>query len=252
MEPNGPDDPDLTQRQRALRRFYEDYIEQNVHAPSMREAAAAVGLKSTSSVAYQLEQLRKKGYLSSDFGRPRTTIPTRKAHPQSPPGSGARERTLVPVVGRIAAGGEVTAVDLTAGEEYVHVPPGIVGAHDHFALEVAGDSMIGKAIIDGDRVVVRSGSEARNGDTVVAWFPDADTSPEQGEATLKTYKRVGGHVWLIGESRLRPDSRRRGGHPRQGCLRLPRGALSSRVGNAGQRESDLPLTWRVPVVDLAG
>jgi hypothetical protein len=66
-------------------------------------------------------------------------------------------------------------------------------------FEVAGDSMIGKAIIDGDRVVVRRGCEVRNGDTVVAWF-DSDTSPEDGEATLKTYKRVGGHVWLMPEN----------------------------------------------------
>jgi repressor LexA len=103
------------------------------------------------------------------------------------------------VISRTAAGGTVTAVDLTGVEEYVHVPPGIVGAHEHFALEVAGDSMIGKAIIDGDRVVVRRGCEVRNGDTVVAWF-DSDTSPEDGEATLKTYKRVGGHVWLMPEN----------------------------------------------------
>lgn len=197
MEPN---DPDLTHRQRAIVRFYEEYIKRNVHAPSMREVCAAVGLASTSSVAYQLKQLRRKGYLSGHFGRPRTTIPIRKARPQSPQGPGAHRRTLVPVVGRIGASPRLTAADLTAGEEYVHVPPGIVGAHEHFALEVTGDSMIGKAIVNGDRVVVRRGSEARNGDTVVAWFPDTDTSPEEGEATLKTYKRTGGHVWLLPEN----------------------------------------------------
>ena len=77
--------------------------------------------------------------------------------------------------------------------------------HEHFALEVAGDSMIGKAIISGDRVVVRCGCEVRNGDTVVARFDDSDTSPEEGEATLKTFKRVDGHVWLLPEIPPRSD-----------------------------------------------
>jgi repressor LexA len=49
-------------------------------------------------------------------------------------------------------------------------------------------------------VVVRYGCEARNGDTVVAYFADSDTSPEEGDATLKTFKRVGGHVWLMPEN----------------------------------------------------
>lgn len=93
----------------------------------------------------------------------------------------------------------MTAVNL-AEEEYVHVPSGIVSTHEHFALEVVGDSMIGKAIISGDRVVVRRGCDVRNGDTVVAQFNDSDTSPEEGEATLKTFKRTGGHVWLMPEN----------------------------------------------------
>ena len=80
------------------------------------------------------------------------------------------------------------------------VPAGIADPYEYFALEVAGDSMIGKAIIDGDRVVVRRGCEVRNGDTVVARFDDSDTSPEEGDATLKTLRRVGGHVWLMPEN----------------------------------------------------
>jgi repressor LexA len=192
--------PGLTRRQHDIIRFCRDFIERNGYAPTMREIGAAVGLKSTSSVSYQVQELREMGHLSRDFGRPRTTIPARAVGPQSPPGPGERGRTLVPVIGRIAAGGTVTACSLADGDEYVHVPPGIVSTHEHFALEVVGDSMIGKAIIDGDRVVVRCGCEARNGDTVVARFDDSDTSPEEGEATLKTYKRTGGHVWLMPEN----------------------------------------------------
>jgi len=122
------------------------------------------------------------------------------AAPQAPPGPGEDGRTLVQVIGRIAAGGPITAASLA--EEYVHVPPGIASTHEHFALQVVGDSMIGKGIISGDRVVVRCRCEIRNGDTVVARF-DSDTSPEaspEGDATLKTFKRVGGHVWLLPEN----------------------------------------------------
>jgi repressor LexA len=190
----------LTLRQRDIVRFCEDYIEHRGYPPTLREIGAAVGLKSTSSVSYQVRELQRKGHLSRDVGRPRTTMPTRASDPQPPPGPGEHGRTLVPVIGRTAAGGKVTAVDLAGGEEYVLVPASIVSAHEHFALEVAGDSMIGKSIIDGDRVVVRCGCEVRNGDTVVARFDDSDTSPEEGEATLKTFKRVGDHVWLLPEN----------------------------------------------------
>jgi repressor LexA len=119
---------------------------------------------------------------------------------QTPPEPGEDGRTLVQVIGRIAAGGPITAVDLPG--EYVPVPSSISSPHEHFALEVVGDSMIGKAIISGDRVVVRYGCEVRNGDIVVARF-DIDTTPEassEGDATLKTFKQVDGHVWLLPEN----------------------------------------------------
>jgi repressor LexA len=200
MERTDPQRPSLSRRQRDIVRFCEDYIECNGYPPTLREIGTAVGLKSTSSVEYQVRELQRKGYLSRDLGRPRTTMPTRATGPQSLPRHGEHGRTLVPVIGRIFAGGTVAAVQLAEGEEYVHMPPGIVSTHEHFGLEVVGDSMIGKAIVSGDRVVVRCGCEVRNGDTVVARFDDSDTSPEEGEATLKTLKRVGGHVWLLPEN----------------------------------------------------
>jgi repressor LexA len=195
-----PQYPGLTRRQRDIVCFCTDHYQRHGYPPTLREIGTAVGLKSTSSVDYQVRELQRKGYLSRDVGRPRTTRPrtlaTEAAVPQAPPEPGEDGWTLVQVIGRIAAGGPITAVDLPG--EYVPVPPGIAGAHEHFALEVVGDSMIGKAIISGDRVVVRRGCEVRNGDTVVARF-DSDTSPE-GDATLKTFKRVGGHVWLLPEN----------------------------------------------------
>ena len=196
-----PQHPGLTRRQQDIVWFCKYHIERNGYPPTLREIGAAVGLKSTSSVAYQLQGLQRKGCLGRGLGRPRTTLPrlpARDAAPQTSPGLGEHGQTLVQVIGRIAAGGPITAADVAG--EYVLVPPGMAGAHEHFALEVVGDSMIGKAIISGDRVVVRRGCEVRNGDTVVARFDDSDTSPEEGEATLKTFKRVGGHVWLLPEN----------------------------------------------------
>jgi repressor LexA len=193
--------PGLTGRQRDIVCFCTDHIERNGYPPTLREIGTAVGLRSPSGVAYQVKELKRKGYLSSGSGQPRTTMPrmpARETAPRASPGPGEYEGTPVQVVGRIAAGERITAMDLA--EEYVYLPPGIAGTHEHFALEVVGDSMIGKAILSGDRVVVRYGCEARNGDTVVARFDDSDTSPEEGEATLKTLKRVGGHVWLLPEN----------------------------------------------------
>lgn len=105
MEPTDPEDPSPTRRERDIVRFCKDYIERNRYAPAMREIGAAVGLKSVSSVSYQVQKLRRKGHLSRDFGRPRTTIPIKAVRPQLPPGPGGYGRTLVPVIGRIFAGG---------------------------------------------------------------------------------------------------------------------------------------------------
>jgi len=195
--------PGLTRRQRDIVCFCSDHNQRHDYPPTLREIGAAVGLKSTSSVDYQVRELQRKGYLRRDLGRPRTIrprTPTRPAAPQVPPEQGDDGRAFVQVIGRIAAGGPITAVDLPG--EYVPVPPDIASTHEHFALEVVGDSMTGKAIISGDRVVVRCGCEIRNGDTVVARF-DSDTSPDaspEGDATLKTFKRVGEHVWLLPEN----------------------------------------------------
>lgn len=194
-----PPDPGLTRRQQDIIMFCTDHVRRNDYPPTLREIGAAVGLKSASSVSYQVRELQRKGYLSREEGRPRTTTlrqPGVELAPQAPPRPGEHGQVPVQVIGRIAAGGPISAVDLAG--EYVHVPASIASTHEHFALEVVGDSMIGKAIIDGDRVVVRCNCEVRNGDIVVARF-DGDTSPE-GEATLKTFKRADGHVWLMPEN----------------------------------------------------
>jgi repressor LexA len=94
---------------------------------------------------------------------------------------------FVPLVGRIAAGGPILAEE--AIEDIFPLPKQIVGEGTLFLLKVAGDSMINAAIADGDWVVVRQQPVAESGDIVAAMI--------DGEATVKTFKRADGHVWLM-------------------------------------------------------
>lgn len=93
----------------------------------------------------------------------------------------------MPVVGRIAAGGPILAEQVV--EDVFPLPRQLVGDGDLFLLKVSGDSMIDAAICDGDWVVVRRQPVAENGEIVAAMI--------DGEATVKTFKRVDGHVWLL-------------------------------------------------------
>ena len=102
--------------------------------------------------------------------------------------------TEVPLVGRIAAGVPVLADELL--EDVVPLPRMLVGSGEGLImLKVAGDSMVGAAIADGDWVVVHRQPDADNGDIVAAML-ESETSTD-GEATVKTLKKADGHVWLI-------------------------------------------------------
>ena len=97
------------------------------------------------------------------------------------------EPTYVPVLGRIAAGGPILAEE--AVEDVFPLPRELVGEGALFLLKVVGESMVDAAICDGDWVVVRQQNVADNGDIVAAMI--------DGEATVKTFKRTGGQVWLM-------------------------------------------------------
>ena len=97
------------------------------------------------------------------------------------------EPTYVPVLGRIAAGGPILAEE--AVEDVFPLPRELVGEGSLFLLKVVGESMVDAAICDGDWVVVRQQNVADNGDIVAAMI--------DGEATVKTFKRTGGQVWLM-------------------------------------------------------
>lgn len=188
-------DAGLTERQRTILEVIRASVTTRGYPPSIREIGDAVGLTSTSSVAHQLRTLERKGYLRRDPNRPRA-VDVRAANdaPATPvvttemAGSDALpEPTFVPVLGRIAAGGPILAEE--AVEDVFPLPRELVGEGSLFLLKVVGESMVDAAICDGDWVVVRQQNVADNGDIVAAMI--------DGEATVKTFKRTRGQVWLM-------------------------------------------------------
>jgi repressor LexA len=180
---------DLTARQRRILEFIRDWVERYGYPPSVREIGEAVGLVSPSSVAYQLKELERKGFLRRDPNRPRAVDvrppsdlvddETMRAHRPTP--------AYVPMLGRIAAGGPILAEQ--AVEDVFPLPRELVGEGEVFMLQVKGDSMLEAAICDRDWVVVRQQPIANSGEIVAAMI--------DGEATVKTYRRRDGHVWLM-------------------------------------------------------
>ena len=155
--------------------FVNQFVQENGFAPSVREIGAAVGLRSTASVSYHLQQLQAKGLLQSPGakGRKRAIVTAQR------PGQ-------IPVVGVVTAGIPILALENQEGTISWDGDPSC------FALRVRGDSMIGAGILDGDMVVVRPQSSADDGQIVVARIGD--------EATVKRLRRRDGQVWLLPEN----------------------------------------------------
>ncbi|MBH0122015.1 transcriptional repressor LexA [Rhodococcus sp. NPDC003382] len=187
----------LTERQRRVLEVIRDSVAERGYPPSIREIGDAVGLNSTSSVAHQLRTLERKGFLRRDANRPRAVdvrgledsavTPDDSTETTAPATSAVPSAAMVPVVGRIAAGGPILAEE--AVEDVFPLPRELVGQGSLFLLKVVGESMIDAAICDGDWVVVRQQNVAENGDIVAAML--------DGEATVKTFKRVKKDVWLM-------------------------------------------------------
>ncbi len=225
--------PDLTKRQKEVLAILRSELLRHRYAPTMREIAAKAGLASTSSVKYQLDELEEKGYVRRDPRRPRTILLTEKglegthrttrgdytnaglprgareaeeegaeesealvadaspAHGDASPAHGGEahvdQSVAVPLVGRIAAGAPILADQRI--DEAFPLPRRLTGGGDLFMLEVSGDSMLEAAICDGDWVVVRRQRVAENGEIVAAMI--------DGEATVKVFRKEGGHVTLL-------------------------------------------------------
>jgi repressor LexA len=179
----------LTPRQRDAFDFIKRFGERRGFAPSYEEIRVHLGVASLNAVAKLVTQLRRRGYLA-----PAPPNAKRWLEPRRPPRR--PETSLVPLLGVIAAGQPIEAIETP---EEIEVPSSLLGsggrrpapasAHgDRYSLRVRGDSMIEDGIHDGDIVIVRRASRAENGETVVAVV--------DGEATLKRFHRAGSSVEL--------------------------------------------------------
>lgn len=168
----------ISDKQQQIFEFIKDKISERGVAPSVREIGEAVGLKSTSSVQYNLNILEESGYIVRD---PKLKRTIRIA--------GAAENvSQIPLVGTVTAGMPILATQQI--DEYIAVS-GVIGKN-LFALHVKGDSMINAGIYDGDIVIVEQVPVAQNGEIVVALVDD--------EATVKRFYKENGHF------RLQPEN----------------------------------------------
>ncbi|GAB2643011.1 transcriptional repressor LexA [Kribbella swartbergensis] len=174
----------LPERQQRMLVVIRDWVVRYGYAPSSRQIGDAVGLKSSSSVSKHLASLEEKGFLrrSPSVSRPIDV----RMFLQDTPREQAEDSVPVPVVGDIAAGTPIAAVEHV--DDVMQLPRELTGRGNVFGLRVRGESMIDAAICDGDIVVVRQQSEAHSGQIVAAMIDD--------EATVKVYRRRNGHMYL--------------------------------------------------------
>jgi repressor LexA len=172
----------LTRRQREIYDYVCDFVKRSGYSPSLEEIAAHFGLNSVATVHKHVQHLVEKGFLRKAWNR------SRSLEPVQPVGAGLSD---LPVLGTVAAGSPIEAIEDVAAAESIAVPPDMVArVGETYVLRVSGESMINEQIRDGDMVVVESRSEARNGDTVVALVGGRD-------ATLKKFYRRGDKVRLV-------------------------------------------------------
>ncbi|NLW44166.1 MAG: transcriptional repressor LexA [Syntrophomonadaceae bacterium] len=176
----------LTPRQQEIFDYLQTHTKKYGYPPSVREIGQALGLSSSSTVHVHLTQLEDKGWIRRDPSKPRAIeILVDDDEEGFEP-----EVINLPIVGKVAAGVPITAVENIDG--YVSISADFLGKGNHFLLRVSGDSMIEAGIFDGDLVIVRAQEAAENGDIVVALLDD--------EATVKRFYRRPDHVELRPEN----------------------------------------------------
>ena len=192
----------LTRKQSELLTYIQARLAESGISPSFEEMKEALALKSKSGVHRLISALEERGFIRRLPNRARALEILRMpdaqagiAQPKAPSASSpqaANDVVDLPLHGRIAAGMPIEALE---GQTTLPVPAALLGPGEHYALEVAGDSMVDEGILDGDYALIRKTDTARDGEIVVALIDD-------NEATLKTYRKEGQMV------RLDPANRR--------------------------------------------
>lgn len=175
----------ISDKQREILEYIKKEILNRGYPPAVREICEAVDLKSTSSVHSHLETLEKNGYIRRDPTKPRAIEIIDDNFNLT-----RREVVNVPMLGRVAAGQPILAVENI--DNYFPIPAEFMPNEESFMLRVKGESMINVGILDGDNILVKRQKDARNGDIVVALVDDS--------ATVKTFYRENGHI------RLQPEN----------------------------------------------
>lgn len=175
----------ISNKQREILEFLKSRIINRGYPPSVREICEAVNLKSTSSVHSHLETLERNGYIRRDPSKPRAIEIIDDEFNLT-----RREIVNVPILGTIAAGQPILAVENI--ESYFPIPVEFMPNCETFMLRVKGDSMINAGIYNNDKILVRKQSHAKNGDYVVALLDD--------EVTVKTFYKENGYI------RLQPEN----------------------------------------------
>jgi repressor LexA len=191
----------LTRKQSELLTYIQAELSKSGVSPSFEEMKEALALKSKSGVHRLISALEERGFIRRLPNRARALeilrMPDTQAGSAAPPNlvtppHAANDVIDLPLHGRIAAGMPIEALE---GQTTLPVPAALLGPGEHYALEVAGDSMVEEGILDGDYALIRKTDTARDGEIVVALVNDE-------EATLKTFRREGQMV------RLDPANRR--------------------------------------------
>jgi len=163
----------LTRRQREILDFIEDFMDQNGYSPSLEEIAARFGLASVATVHKHLTALEERGAIRRGHNQSRSISLVKRPV--------RAEVTQIPLIGRVAAGAPIEAVE---DDEELVIPEDMLGRRRTYALQVQGNSMIDEGIHNGDYVVIEERGTAENGETVIALLPG-------NEVTLKRYFREG-------------------------------------------------------------
>ena len=175
----------ITDKQSQILEYIKSEILNKGYPPSVRDICQAVNLKSTSSVHSHLETLEKNGYIRRDPTKPRTIEIIDDNFNLV-----RREVVNVPMVGTVAAGQPILAIENI--DNYFPIPSEYMPNEETFMLKVKGESMINAGILDGDNILVKRQTTAKNGDMVVALVEDS--------ATVKTFYKENGHI------RLQPEN----------------------------------------------